>query len=704
MRPAEQLDKLKAALRRAELAHDKAAAAYDDADCDADEIMRRAELRAEEIRGGAQRRLEAAEVEVVRLEAEVDGAVNAPLPDGTDVVERLPDELLAAALLMLPMAETFRAARVSKRWHQVVHSAWVARGYPARTVRVAMYNAMCGLQPVELINPDSWGTATFADEEGRQQTAVAAHRIAVDLWVFASDERRPASSGLGAYFDSIFRLAGVDASGKVVNCRRRTYYNQSEETLALCRADASSALDIWESGSPAAKDEFSIADWTWVPDDVGRSDVGAVALSAAGDVIYVADGLIGRRPWKQWNDHSKTVAGPPTIRAIALRGAGESTDVGHCDQPLRVFRAETGPGCVTALALSGGAGCGRLYSAECLHEGLDKDNDSIMRTQIRCWCIETASSLYVISSTDEITGLSLANSGGFLIATCGTCLLVWAGRHCKFSSNSVIKCTDEALGGDASSTAITFNGRRVYAGTHSGAILAFAPKDGKLVQTMAPYRPEMHGPARGNDRGARGPGRRVGHRDWVNGLAMAPNELFSCSRDNTIQCWASDDGTHLRTIPSAHFKGVFCIAVAAGCLISGADDRSVRFWRTTDGFGNEPVAQAADIDTDEDGDGDDLYDDDDDDGDEDGDGYYDDGDEDGDGYYDDRDEHEVVKKRDPPPAMKVEPTLILNRVTGNRSEEYDSRNLWRGRILLSADGNRLVTIDGKKDSIRVWTW
>ena len=84
--------------------------------------------------------------------------------------------------------------------------------------------------------------------------------------MFASDERRPASSGYNddgtpraeSHFDCIFRLAGVDASGKVVNCRRRTYDAQSEETLvqtlALGRADASFALDMWESGSPAAED------------------------------------------------------------------------------------------------------------------------------------------------------------------------------------------------------------------------------------------------------------------------------------------------------------------------------------------------------------------------------------------------------------------------------------------------------------------
>ena len=128
---------------------------YDDADYEADEIVRsRAELRAEKIRAAAQRRLDSAETQMRQCEEELDRAINAPPSTGIDMTERLPDELLAAVLLMLPLKETFRASGVSRRWHKVVHSEWVARVHPARTVRVSMYNAMCGLQPVELIKPD----------------------------------------------------------------------------------------------------------------------------------------------------------------------------------------------------------------------------------------------------------------------------------------------------------------------------------------------------------------------------------------------------------------------------------------------------------------------------------------------------------------------------------------------------------------------
>ena len=463
------------------------------------------------------------------------------------------------------------------------------------------------------------------------------------------------------------------------------YSVSEEDPHTFNHTDASKAasgfvLEMWNSDRTAPvrsdSDKFSVADWTCVPNVVSvRPDVGAVALSAEGDVIYVADGQIGRRPWKDWR-HGPEIVSAPTIRVIALRGAGESTEVGAgCgDEPLSVLRPETGPGYVTALALSEGECSGMLFSAECFHGGSGQhaaqpsDDSGPERAQIRCWCIKTGQSLYVISSGDAITGLSLAKSGKFLVATCNDSLLAWAGKQARFSrSKGAVKCAHEKLGSHAASTAITFDGRRVYAGTHSGAILAFAPKDGKLVQTIARYQPETYQkrvPARRlgqgdgyysfteerRDHGNRDAGRRAGHSDWVCALAMASKEFFSCSRDNTIQCWASHDGTHLRTISRAHNNGTYCIAWAAGWLVSSSIDNVVNFWRSADGLSND-------------------------------------------------DEFDEEKK--------VEPRLALDRVAGNRSEKYGGQSgrcgLWGGEILLSADGNVMVTRAPGK-SIRVWTW
>ena len=57
-------------------------------------------------------------------------APQAPLADGTDVTERLPDDVLSEVLLWLPMVELLLSStRVSRRWHRLATSTRVTRAF-----------------------------------------------------------------------------------------------------------------------------------------------------------------------------------------------------------------------------------------------------------------------------------------------------------------------------------------------------------------------------------------------------------------------------------------------------------------------------------------------------------------------------------------------------------------------------------------------
>lgn len=71
----------------------------------------------------AQQRLNQLESARLRLEKRLEDEVNAPPPNGVDLIDRLPDEMLAKVLCNLPVSVLFgTATKVCRRWQSVIRS------------------------------------------------------------------------------------------------------------------------------------------------------------------------------------------------------------------------------------------------------------------------------------------------------------------------------------------------------------------------------------------------------------------------------------------------------------------------------------------------------------------------------------------------------------------------------------------------------
>ncbi|MDQ2808094.1 MAG: hypothetical protein M3Z04_14455 [Chloroflexota bacterium] len=72
----------------------------------------------------------------------------------------------------------------------------------------------------------------------------------------------------------------------------------------------------------------------------------------------------------------------------------------------------------------------------------------------------------------------------------------------------------------------------------------------------------------------------------MRGVAFAPNGqiLVSGANDKTVRLWRVSDGSQLQTL-IGHTDWVRSVAFAPGkqILASGSDDRTVRLWRVSDG-------------------------------------------------------------------------------------------------------------------------
>jgi hypothetical protein len=90
-----------------------------------------------------------ADENTMRLELSLSDQVNAPISDDTDVTKRVPDDGLESISRQLPMAEQFRAGRVSGAvavagWAGVADAAsdravlWTGRRHGARVVGSAL--------------------------------------------------------------------------------------------------------------------------------------------------------------------------------------------------------------------------------------------------------------------------------------------------------------------------------------------------------------------------------------------------------------------------------------------------------------------------------------------------------------------------------------------------------------------------------------
>ena len=100
-----------------------------------------------------------ARCKAVRLEAQLTGQINEPLRDGTDITQRIPDDVLELVLHFLPVQDAFRSACVSRRWCHLIrqsHHRW-----PQAELRLAKYASGC-LQPAVLRSVNRSGMAQTA--------------------------------------------------------------------------------------------------------------------------------------------------------------------------------------------------------------------------------------------------------------------------------------------------------------------------------------------------------------------------------------------------------------------------------------------------------------------------------------------------------------------------------------------------------------
>ena len=78
----------------------------------------------------------------------------------------------------------------------------------------------------------------------------------------------------------------------------------------------------------------------------------------------------------------------------------------------------------------------------------------------------------------------------------------------------------------------------------------------------------------------------IGHTDWVNSIAFAPNKgmLVSASIDGTIRIWDANTGKHKQTL-TEHTRGVNTIAISpdGSMLASGSMYKSINVWDLTSG-------------------------------------------------------------------------------------------------------------------------
>ena len=86
---------------------------------------------------GCHRKFEAARQHRIELEQLLAAQIQAPLADGTDVTEWLPDTLLDTILLFLGIRDMNRAGRVSKRWKRLVDSPRCQNFHRTLDVRMA---------------------------------------------------------------------------------------------------------------------------------------------------------------------------------------------------------------------------------------------------------------------------------------------------------------------------------------------------------------------------------------------------------------------------------------------------------------------------------------------------------------------------------------------------------------------------------------
>ena len=90
-------------------------------------------------RQGCHGKFEAARRQKNQLEDLLAAQIQAPLADGSDVTEWLPDTLLDTILLFLSIRDMNRAGRVSKRWKRMVDSPRCQNFHRTLDVRMAKY-------------------------------------------------------------------------------------------------------------------------------------------------------------------------------------------------------------------------------------------------------------------------------------------------------------------------------------------------------------------------------------------------------------------------------------------------------------------------------------------------------------------------------------------------------------------------------------
>ena len=101
-----------------------------------------------------------ADENTMRLELSLSDQVNAPISDDTDVTKRVPDDGLESISRQLPMAEQFRAGRVSGRWRLLVGR--VSRMWPAIELYSGPGDGMVRvLWGVRLKDERWWGPSAF---------------------------------------------------------------------------------------------------------------------------------------------------------------------------------------------------------------------------------------------------------------------------------------------------------------------------------------------------------------------------------------------------------------------------------------------------------------------------------------------------------------------------------------------------------------